>query len=101
MVRENWKFLTHIIIFPTTIYTVEPMSPDPLLSVAADSQHPPSEPSSLDEHKVEEGQCLKTTPEKGEVFESEDNIILEKVPIITPNKDVVASELTFQVSGLL
>ena len=33
----------------------------------------------------------------GEVVDSEDTIILEDVPIVTPNKDVVASELSFQV----
>lgn len=33
----------------------------------------------------------------GEVVESEEMIILEDVPIVTPNKDIVASGLTFQV----
>ena len=47
---------------------------------------------------MEEDQHPKTLPKKGEVFESEDTIVLEKVPIITPNRDVVASDLTFQVN---
>ena len=59
----------------------------------------PSEVSSLDEHHVEadqrHGQLLT---DKGEVLESEDTIILEDVPIVTPNKDVVATGLSFQVS---
>ena len=36
--------------------------------------------------------------ERGQVVESENTIVLEGVPIVTPNKDVVASRLTFQVS---
>lgn len=31
------------------------------------------------------------------MVESEEMIILEDVPIVTPNKDIVASGLTFQV----
>ena len=32
-----------------------------------------------------------------QVVESEDTIILENVPIVTPNRDIVASGLTFRV----
>ena len=56
-----------------------------------------SEDSSLDEHRVEEDQHCRLLTEKGEVFESEDTIVLEDVPIVTPNKDVVATGLSFQV----
>lgn len=34
---------------------------------------------------------------RGEIHESQDTITLENVPIITPNGDEVASDLTFQV----
>ena len=51
---------------------------------------------SLDEHRVEEDQRL--SPE-GQVVESEDMIILEEVPIVTPNRDVVATGLSFQVGA--
>ena len=34
---------------------------------------------------------------QGEVVESEDTIILEGVPIITPNRDIVVSSLSFEV----
>ncbi|CAI8017654.1 ATP-binding cassette sub-family D member 1 [Geodia barretti] len=34
----------------------------------------------------------------GEVIESEDTIILENVPIVTPNRDIVASGLTLRVT---
>ena len=44
---------------------------------------------------------IKTTPPleagSGEVVESEDTIVLEGVPIVTPNKDLVASPLTLNV----
>lgn len=68
-------------------------------SSATSSGHP-SEVSSLDEHRVEEDQqryreLLRS--DKGEVLESEDTIVLEDVPIVTPNKDVVATGLSFQV----
>ena len=33
-----------------------------------------------------------------QVIESEDTIVLDNVPIVTPNRDVVASGLTFRVS---
>ena len=56
-----------------------------------------SEVSSIDEHHVEEDQQYRLPTEKGEVFESDDTIMLEDVPIVTPNKDVVATGLTFQV----
>ena len=46
---------------------------------------------------MEEDQCCRLATEKGEVFESEDTIVLEDVPIVTPNKDVVAAGLSFQV----
>lgn len=59
-----------------------------------------SEVSSLDEHRVEEDQRRRLPTEKGEVFESDDTIILEDVPIVTPNKDVVATGLTFQVDEI-
>ena len=35
---------------------------------------------------------------QGEVVESEDTIVLESVPIITPNRDIVVSSLSFEVS---
>ena len=38
---------------------------------------------------------------QGEVIESEDTIILESVPIITPNRDIVVSSLSFEVSTML
>ena len=34
---------------------------------------------------------------QGEVVESQDVIILEGVPIITPNRDIVVSSLSFEV----
>ena len=34
---------------------------------------------------------------QGEVIESEDTIVLEAVPIITPNRDIVVSSLSFEV----
>lgn len=34
----------------------------------------------------------------GEVVDSEDTIVLEGVPIVTPNRDLVASPLTFEVT---
>lgn len=37
---------------------------------------------------------------QGEVVESEDTIILESVPIITPNRDIVVSSLSFEVSTM-
>lgn len=37
----------------------------------------------------------------GEVVESEDTIILESVPIITPNRDIVVSSLSFEVRTML
>ena len=46
---------------------------------------------------MEADQRFRLLTEKGEVFESEDTIILEDVPIVTPNKDVVATGLSFQV----
>ena len=70
----------------------------PANSCAASSGHP-SEVSSLDEHRVEEDQRYRQLldSDKGEVLESEDTIILEDIPIVTPNKDVVATGLSFQV----
>ena len=70
----------------------------PANSSATSSGHP-SEVSSLDEHRVEEDQRYRQLldSDKGEVLESEDTIILEDVPIVTPNKDVVATGLSFQV----
>ena len=68
-------------------------------SSATSSGHP-SEVSSLDEHRVEEDQRYREllhSRDKGEVLESEDTIVLEDVPIVTPNKDVVATGLSFQV----
>ena len=64
----------------------------PANSSATSSGHP-SEVSSLDEHRVEEDQRYRQLldSDKGEVLESEDTIILEDVPIVTPNKDVVAT----------
>ena len=58
--------------------------------------------SSLDEHRVEEDQRYRQLldSDKGEVLESEDTIILEDVPIVTPNKDVVATGLSFQVRNI-
>lgn len=50
----------------------------------------------LDERFGKEEQRLQPL-ESGEVVESEEMIILEDVPIVTPNKDIVASGLTFQV----
>ena len=44
-----------------------------------------------------EDQRLRLLEGTGEVVESEDKIIFENVPIVTPNKDIVASGLTFQV----
>ena len=38
---------------------------------------------------------------QGEVIESEDTIILEAVPIITPNRDIVVSSLSFEVRKML
>ena len=38
---------------------------------------------------------------QGEVVESKDTIILESVPIITPNRDIVVSSLSFEVSTML
>lgn len=38
---------------------------------------------------------------QGEVIESEDTIILEAVPIITPNRDIVVSSLSFEVGEML
>ena len=62
----------------------------------------PSEVSSLDEHQVEEDQHHgRWSTNKGEVFESEDTIILEDVPIVTPNKDEVATGLNFEVREVL
>ena len=37
---------------------------------------------------------------QGEVIESDDTIILEAVPIITPNRDIVVSSLSFEVGML-
>ena len=37
---------------------------------------------------------------QGEVIESDDTIILEGVPIITPNKDIVVLSLSFEVRTL-
>ena len=34
---------------------------------------------------------------QGEVVESEDTIVLEMVPIITPNRDIVVPSLSFEV----
>ena len=70
----------------------------PANSSATSSGHP-SEVSSLDEHRVEEDQRYRELlhSDKGEVLESEDTIVLEDVPIVTPNKDVVATGLSFQV----
>ena len=70
----------------------------PANSSTISSGHP-SEVSSLDEHHVEEDQRYRQLldSDKGEVLESEDTIILEDVPIVTPNKDVVATGLSFQV----
>jgi len=36
----------------------------------------------------------------GEVIESDDTIILEGVPIITPNRDIVVPSLSFEVRAL-
>jgi len=37
---------------------------------------------------------------QGEVIESDDTIILEGVPIITPNRDIVVPSLSFEVRAL-
>ncbi len=47
----------------------------------------------------QEEQRVRSTALRGEVLESQDTIILENVPIITPNRDEVASDLTFTVSA--
>ncbi len=44
---------------------------------------------------------MRSAVPRGEVLESLDTIILENVPIITPNRDEVASDLTFTVSPKL
>ncbi|CAI8017658.1 ATP-binding cassette sub-family D member 1, partial [Geodia barretti] len=50
-----------------------------------------------DHHATEEDRKF-TGATMGEVIESEDTIILENVPIVTPNRDIVASGLTLRVT---
>ena len=57
---------------------------------------PTLEESPSDEHQVEEDPRPRPLGE-GQVVESEDTILLENVPIITPNRDVVVKDLSFQV----
>ena len=64
--------------------------------LAATSAESELSEKSLGKHCVEEQRRLQPLG-SGEVVESEEMIILEDVPIVTPNKDVVASGLTFQV----
>ena len=73
---------------------------------ASPSEGDPSEGSaSLDERKVEEEEDQEVGVADGRSFmektgivvESEDTIILEDVPIITPINDVVAKPITMQV----
>ena len=53
--------------------------------------------SSSEDHLVEDDQRRWTKQGSGEVVESEDTI-LEGVPIVTPNKDVVVGSLSFEVN---
>ncbi len=69
-----------------------------LVSAKVTNGPPGSESSSVDEHQVGEDQRMRSAVPRGEVLESLDTIVLENVPIITPNRDEVASDLTFTVS---
>ena len=46
---------------------------------------------------MEDDQRRWTKQGVGEVVESEDTIILEAVPVVTPNKDVIVGSLSFEV----
>jgi len=61
-----------------------------------------SEPEDLSCKKMAFGRLSSTQFHvgQGEVIESDDTIILEGVPIITPNRDIVVPSLSFEVRAL-
>ena len=81
---------------PSVSESETPPTPSVSESETPPTDHTSTTEASVDEHQVEEDPRPRPMGE-GQVVESEDTIILEEVPIITPNRDVVVAKLSFQV----
>lgn len=85
-------------------FTLSPSSPPPFLPsplplLTLSPSPPPLLPSPLSS-LIPSLILLFCQLGQGLVFDSERNILLEEVPIITPNKDIVVASLSFEVYNI-